>query len=65
MICFLCGRRLARAAATLQTDGSTGYAGPTCARKAGLLPPRVSRPRLFTLRRKPAKVESGQMEIAA
>jgi hypothetical protein len=40
-MCFLCGRRLGRAAATVPATAShpAGSVGPTCARKAGLLPP--------------------------
>lgn len=59
MRCYLCGRRLARAAATVETPSGTGHAGPTCARKAGLLPPKVTRARLVTVRRK-ARRDDGQ-----
>ncbi len=52
MRCYLCGRRLALAAATLETAAGIGHAGPTCARKAGLLPPKVTRPRMVTSRRR-------------
>ena len=65
MRCYLCGRRLSRAAATVETAGNVGHAGPTCARKAGLLPPRVERARLFTGRaRKAGRKVAGQMELA-
>ncbi len=59
MRCYLCGRRLARAAATLETAAGIGHAGPTCARKAGLLAPKVTRTRLFSVRRK-ARRDDGQ-----
>ena len=62
MICYGCGRRLLRAAATVTTAEGIGYAGPACARRLGLLPPRLPRPRLFECRPKPKK-ESGQMEL--
>lgn len=52
MRCYVCGRRLTRAAATKEVDGHVGYAGPACARRLGLLPPRVQRPRLFECRPK-------------
>lgn len=42
MICFKCGRRLTRAAAIVPAKPGVhpeGAVGPTCARKAGLLPP--------------------------
>lgn len=65
MHCYLCGRRLARAAATLEWDGNTGHAGPTCARRAGLLPPRVQRARVFTVRRAARRAEGqGVLELA-
>jgi hypothetical protein len=63
MHCYACGRRLLRAAATVTTADGTGYAGPTCARKLGLLAPKVSRPRLFELAPRRKKVESKQMEL--
>jgi hypothetical protein len=46
------------------TADGTGYAGPTCAVKLGLLAPKVARPRVVgrTARR---TVESGQMELVA
>ncbi len=50
--CMYCGRRLTRAAATVDTAAGTGHAGPTCARKAGLLAPKVTRPRMVTSRRR-------------
>lgn len=64
MRCYACGRRLLRAAATVTTAEGTGYAGPACARKLGLLAPRVARTRVVS---RPArrKVESGQMELVA
>lgn len=65
MTCYACGRRLLRAAATVTTADGTGYAGPTCARRLGLLPPRVRRPRLFELAPRKRKAESGQMELVA
>jgi len=46
MRCYACGRRLKRAAATVEQDGCTGHLGPACARKAGRLEPKVARPRL-------------------
>lgn len=64
MRCYVCGRTLARAAATVTTADGQGYAGPTCARRAGLLPARVSRPRIFTVRPRRQR-ETGQMELAA
>jgi hypothetical protein len=63
MRCYGCGRRLLRAAATVTTADGTGHAGPTCARKLGLLAPKVARPRLFELAPRKRKVESGQMEL--
>lgn len=67
MRCYVCGRRLLRAAATVTTAEGTGYAGPACARRLGLLPARVQRPRLFELapKRKRKTVESAQMELVA
>lgn len=52
MRCYVCGRSLLRAAATVQTADGIGYAGPTCARTKELLPPVVRRPRLSTIRRR-------------
>lgn len=43
MRCYVCGRPLLRAAATVTTADGIGYAGPTCARRKELLPP--ARPR--------------------
>jgi hypothetical protein len=66
MRCYLCGRRLARAAATVKVGSDIGHAGPKCARAAGLLPARVQRPRLFELaprRRRKAAAKSGQLEL--
>lgn len=62
MTCYACGRRLLRAAATVTTADGTGHAGPTCARKLGLLAPKVARPRTIS---RPARrgAESGQMEL--
>lgn len=62
MRCYVCGRTLARAAATVTTADGQGYAGPTCARRAGLLPARVSRPRIFTVRRRAAR-DDGQAAL--
>ena len=67
--CCACGRRLTRAAATIPavetgpTPHPSGAMGPSCARKAGLLPPS-----LFTRRagaRRPmVRRASGQMELS-
>jgi len=65
MTCYACGRRLLRAAATVEEHGCTGHLGPACARRLGLLPPRVRRPRLFELAPRKRKAESGQMELVA
>ncbi len=62
MRCYLCGRRLSRAAATVETAGNVGHAGPTCARRAGLLPPRAAR--VFAGRRR-VRVDAAQMELVA
>ena len=62
MRCYGCGRTLLRAAATVTTADGMGHAGPTCARRAGLLPPRAAR--VFAVRRR-VKVDRNQMEIAA
>jgi len=62
MRCYLCGRPLLRAAATVTTADGKGHAGPTCARRAGLLPPRAAR--VFAVRRR-VRVDRNQMEIAA
>lgn len=62
MICMNCGRRLLRAAATVTTADGTGYAGPACARRLGLLAPRVSRPRLFELAPRRRKVATPQQD---
>jgi len=62
MRCYLCGRPLLRAAATVTTADGMGHAGPTCARRAGLLPPRVER--VFAVRRR-VKVDRAQMELVA
>ena len=69
MRCVRCGRRLLRAAATIPavetgpTPHPAGAVGPTCAVKAGLLPPS-----LFTRRagaRRPmVRRASGQMELS-
>ena len=64
MRCYACGRLLLRAAATVTTADGTGYAGPACARKLGLLAPRMRRPRLFELRPR-RKAASPQMELVA
>ena len=62
MRCYLCCRPLLRAAATVTTADGKGSAGPTCARRAGLLPPRAAR--VFAVRRR-VRVDRAQMEIAA
>jgi len=62
MRCYVCGRLLLRAAATVTGAGFVAYAGPDCARRLGLLPPRAGR--LFTTRRR-VKGNAAQMEIAA
>jgi len=64
MRCYLCGRVLLHVAATVETVHGKRYAGPTCARRAGLLPARVSRPRIFTVRPRRQR-DTGQMEIPA
>lgn len=58
MFCYLCGRRLLHAAATITTAHGARHAGPSCARKAGLLPPRAAR--LFTVRNRRPKVNDRQ-----
>ena len=65
MHCYACGRRLLRPAATVTTADGTGYAGPTCAMKLGLLAPKVARPRLIDGAPRRRKAESGQMELVA
>ena len=42
LVCVECGRRLLRAAVTVEATGSTpeGSVGPDCARKLGLIKPR-------------------------
>ena len=62
-MCYLCGRRLLRAAATVTTADGQGYAGPTCARNAGLLLASVRRRKGAAPARR--KVDGRQMEIAA
>lgn len=62
MRCYVCGRPLLHAAATVKTADGIGYAGPTCARAKGLIPPAVRRPRLFTIRPR-RKVDTGQIQI--
>ena len=62
MHCYICKRPLLRAAATVTTADGMGHAGPTCARRAGLLPPRSAR--VFAVRRR-VRVDRNQMEIAA
>jgi hypothetical protein len=63
MRCYACGRRLLRAAATVTTADGTGYAGPACARRLGLLPPKVSRPRLIEGKHLLRKRDARQMEL--
>lgn len=63
MRCYGCGRRLLRAAASVTTAHGTGYAGPACARRLGLLPPKVSRPRLIEGRNLLRKRDGRQMEL--
>lgn len=59
--CYVCGRRLLHAAASVTTKDGTGHAGPTCARRAGLLPPVVRRgPRMFELGRRSARNDQAQ-----
>ena len=60
--CHICGRVLLRAAATGQTIWGEGPAGPGCARKTGLLPPRKQRPQLLPRMRKPRS--GAQMEMS-
>ena len=62
MYCYICKRPLLRASATVTTADGMGHAGPTCARRAGLLPPRAAR--VFAVRRR-VRVDRAQMEIAA
>lgn len=70
MRCVNCGRRLLRAAATIPavetgpTPHPAGSVGPSCARKAGLLPPSLFTRRAGT-RRVRVRRESGQMELSA
>ncbi len=71
MICIRCGRRLTRAAATIPavetgpTPHPAGALGPSCARKAGLLPASLFTRRRAGTRQARARRDSGQMEIAA
>lgn len=65
MTCYACGRRLKRAAATVKVEGCTGHLGPACARKVGVIKPKVSRPRLFDGAPRRRKAVSGQMELVA
>lgn len=65
MRCYLCGRQLLHAAATLTTPAGTGHAGPTCARRAGLLPPVVRRGRRIFAGRRRMRMDGRQMEIGA
>jgi len=62
MYCYICKRPLLRAAATVTTADGMGHAGPTCARRAGLLPPRAAR--VFAGRRR-VRVDAAQMELVA
>jgi len=68
--CVRCVRRLLRAAATIPavetgpTPHPAGAMGPSCARKAGLLPPSLFTRRAGT-RRVRVRRESGQMELSA
>lgn len=71
MRCYLCGRALKHPAVTItrlvngaQREKVEGHAGPTCARNAGLLPPRAKRPRTAAPTHRKAR-HSGQMEMSA
>ena len=64
MHCLYCGRRLLHAAASVKTRDGTAYAGPTCARRAGLLPPVVPRgPLLFTRYSRGSRKNPAQGEL--
>lgn len=69
MICIRCGRRLTRAAATIPavetgpTPHPAGAMGPSCARKAGLLPASLFTRRRAGTRQARARRDSGQMEL--
>jgi hypothetical protein len=68
--CCKCGRRLKRAAATIPavetgpTPHPAGAMGPSCARKAGLLPPSLFSRKRVASRRRPRR-HSTQLEISA
>lgn len=61
MRCYACGRRLKRAAATVEEHGCIGHLGPACARKAGRLKQKEARPSLVegTRRRKRDELQLG------
>lgn len=69
--CVRCGRVLRKAAATIPavdtgpTPHPAGAVGPTCARKAGLLPPSLFERKRTATRRPRVRRETGQMEIGA
>lgn len=72
MICIRCGRRLSRAAATIPAVETgpmphpAGAVGPTCARKAGLLPASLfTRKRAAATRKPRRRRETMQLELAA
>lgn len=60
MRCYVCGRLLLRAAATVRTADGTGYAGPTCAVNAKLLAEPMRRARVTQRRR---RNDARQMEF--
>ena len=70
-MCCMCGRRLTRAAATIPavetgpTPHPAGAVGPTCARKAGLLPVSLFS-RLRAITRRPRNLrDARQMDLGA
>lgn len=70
-MCCMCGRRLRKSAATIPavdtgpTPHPAGAVGPTCARKAGLLPVSPFTRRRVVTRRQRARRDAGQMDLGA
>ena len=71
MRCVACGRRLSRAAATIPavetgpTPHPAGAVGPTCARKAGLLPASLFTRKRAATRKPRCRRNGAQLELAA
>ena len=63
--CYLCGHVLLRAAATITTARGSFHAGPVCAKRTGMLPPRAVKPTARSVAVRRSDAADGQTELFA